>query len=91
MWIFLGGLSLQYFLRVCPSQLGDGLLRERHPGQTNKEHSAEFSDLSNQQTKALTDAIFVGMTARNGPNTTIDTPAFWRFCEEMGRVESSLT
>ena len=28
-----------------------------------KEHSAELSDLSNQQTKALTDAIFVGMTA----------------------------
>jgi hypothetical protein len=28
-----------------------------------KEHSAELSDLSNQQTKALADAIFVGMTA----------------------------
>jgi hypothetical protein len=28
-----------------------------------KEHSAELSDLSNQQTKTLTDAIFVGMTA----------------------------
>jgi hypothetical protein len=27
-----------------------------------KEHSAELSDLSNQQTKALADAIFVGMT-----------------------------
>jgi len=27
-----------------------------------KEHSAELSDLSNQQMKALTDAIFVGMT-----------------------------
>jgi hypothetical protein len=27
-----------------------------------KEVSAELSDLSNQQTKALTDAIFVGMT-----------------------------
>jgi hypothetical protein len=29
----------------------------------SKEHSAEASDLSNQQIKALTDAIFVGMTA----------------------------
>jgi hypothetical protein len=28
-----------------------------------KEVSAELSDLSNQQTKALNDAIFVGMTA----------------------------
>ncbi len=27
-----------------------------------KEHSAELSDLSNQQTKALTDAMFLGMT-----------------------------
>jgi hypothetical protein len=27
-----------------------------------KEHSAELSALSNRQTKALTDAIFVGMT-----------------------------
>jgi len=27
-----------------------------------KEHSAELSDLSNQQMKALTDAIYVGMT-----------------------------
>jgi hypothetical protein len=28
-----------------------------------KELSAELSDLSNQQAKALTDAIFIGMTA----------------------------
>jgi hypothetical protein len=33
----------------------------RHRG-TTKEHSAELSDLYNQQTRALTDAIFLGMT-----------------------------
>jgi hypothetical protein len=27
-----------------------------------KEHSAELADLSTQQTKALTDAMFLGMT-----------------------------
>jgi hypothetical protein len=48
-----------------------------------KEHSAELSDLSNQQTKALTDAIFIGMTKEQWSEYD-NRPEFWRSCE-MGR------
>jgi hypothetical protein len=40
-----------------------GLLRERHRGQTNQGSFCWTLWSSTQQTKALTDAIFVGMTA----------------------------
>jgi hypothetical protein len=57
------------------------------------EHSAELSDLSNQQTKALTDAIFVGMTAEQWSDLRQSTrPHSGDFARGAGVwVESSLT
>jgi hypothetical protein len=50
-----------------------------------KELSAELSDLSDRQAKALADAIFVGMTAVEALEYDNGTPASWRFWEQMGR------
>jgi hypothetical protein len=49
-------------LRISPSELATVFCGKGTVAKLTKEHSAELSDLSNQQTKALTDAIFVGMT-----------------------------
>jgi hypothetical protein len=49
-------------LRISPSELATVYCGKGTVAKLTKEHSAELSDLSNQQTKALTDAIFVGMT-----------------------------
>ena len=52
-------------LRSCPPpKIGDGLLRECKDtvAKLTQQLSAELSDLSNQQAKALADAVFVTMT-----------------------------
>ena len=48
-------------LRISPSKLATVFCGKGTVALT-KEHSAELADLSTQQTKALTDAMFLGMT-----------------------------
>ena len=52
-------------LRSCPPpKIGDGLLRECKDtvAKLTQQLSAELFDLSNQQAKALADAVFIAMT-----------------------------
>jgi hypothetical protein len=50
-------------LRISPSELATVYCGKGTVAKLNKEHSSELSDLSTQQTKALTDATYLGMTA----------------------------
>src|SRR5436190_11490221 len=83
----LGECIMFRSLRSCPPpKIGDGLLRECKDtvAKLTQQLSAELFDLSNQQAKALADAVFIAMTAVETLEYDNRQARLCRFCEEMG-------